>query len=133
MVQAYPGIRDPQLTLNSVFRLRDYALKVNKSNFHRKSQNHLEKEDIQTLMPSPSTRRSPRQSTIPSSARRLLQENAAIVPSPLRNEISASTSSKRKRARSLGGAANDDTTKQINNPRKKRMTTVIPLNLDFRK
>src|SRR5271170_5464162 len=132
MVQACPGIRDPQLALNSVFRLRDSALKVNKSNFHRKSQNHLEREDIQTLMPSPSTRRSPRQSTTPSSARRLLRENAAIVPSPLRNEISASTgtSSKRKRARSLGGASNDDTTRQINNPRKKRMTIVSspPLN-----
>ena len=91
-------------------------------------------------MMSPSTRRSPRQlmttrrslgntQGTPIQSRR--SENAPLQPSPLRNEISSSSSTKksRKRARSLGGAGNDDPTapssaKQTN-PRKKRMTIVF--------
>jgi hypothetical protein len=87
-------------------------------------------------MMSPNTRRSPRQLNRlsmgatgqlinPLPSRR--GENTPIQPSPLRNEISStlSTSKKsRKRARSLGGSAGDDTTTKL--PRKKRMTIVSP-------
>ena len=84
-------------------------------------------------MVSPARKRSPRQSsgmTTPQKRR----DNMPLQPSPLRNEIFASSSAKkgRKRARSLGAGSDDPTapssTKQVN-PRKKRMTIVMPYTL----
>jgi hypothetical protein len=71
-----------------------------------------------------SPRRSPRQSAANQllNSKRLPGQTTPLQPSPLRNEITSNTKS-RKRARSLGGHTTDDLPNK-SQPRKKRMTIV---------